>query len=61
MEQLSYKDTLWELDLLSLEKRRLSGDLTVAFQYLQGAYKQEVEQLFYMKVHEWLKTNRGET
>ena len=61
MEQLSYKDILWELDLLSLEKRRLSGDLTVAFQYLQGAYKQEVEQLFYMKVHEWLKTNRGET
>ena len=31
---------------MSLEKRRLWGDLIVAFQYLKGAYKQEVEQLF---------------
>jgi len=29
-----------------LEKRRLQGDLIVAFQYLKGAYKQEGEQLF---------------
>jgi len=40
------KKRLRELDLLSLEKRRLQGDLTVAFQYLKGAYKQEGEQLF---------------
>ena len=32
--------------MFSLEKRRLWGDLIVAFQYLKGAYKQEVEQLF---------------
>jgi len=29
-----------------LEKRRLRGDLIVAFEYLKGAYKQEGEQLF---------------
>ncbi|PKU46023.1 hypothetical protein llap_3685 [Limosa lapponica baueri] len=29
-----------------LEKRRLWGDLTVAFQYLKGAYKKSGEQLF---------------
>ena len=32
--------------MFSLEKRRLRGDLIVAFQYLKGAYKQEGEQLF---------------
>ena len=35
-----------ELSLFSLEKKRLQGDLTVAFQYLKGAYKQEGEQMF---------------
>ena len=32
--------------MFSLEKRRLRGDLIVAFQYLKGAYKQEQERLF---------------
>jgi len=30
----------------SSEKRKLRGDLMVAFQYLKGAYKQEGERLF---------------
>ena len=32
--------------MFSLEKRRLWGDLIVAFQYLKGTYKQEGERLF---------------
>ena len=46
LEHLSYEERLRELDFFSLEKKRLRGDLIVAFQYLKGAYKQEGEQLF---------------
>ena len=46
LELLSGEEMLRELGFLNLEKRRLWGDLIVAFQYLKGAYKQEGAWLF---------------
>ncbi|KAK4831814.1 hypothetical protein QYF61_019244, partial [Mycteria americana] len=43
---LSYEERLRELGLFSLEKRRLQGDFTEAFQYIKEAYKKDGESLF---------------
>ena len=57
LEHISYEERLRELDLFSLEKRRLLGDLIEAFQYLKGAYKQEGEQLFRRVDHGRIRGN----
>ena len=46
LEHLSYGDRLRELGVFSMEKKRHQGDLTVTFQHLNGAYKQEGERCF---------------
>ena len=46
LEQLCCEERLRELGLFSWEKRRVWGDLIVAFQYLKGAYEQKGERLF---------------
>jgi len=53
LEHLSYLERLREQSLFSLQKRRLRGDLTAAFQYLKGEYKEEGEQLC-----TWSNSNR---
>ena len=55
LKHLPYGNRLKELGLFNLEKRRLQGDLIVAFQYLKEAYKHGGNQFF-----TWVDSDRTE-
>jgi len=57
MEHPFNENRLWELRLFSLEKRRLQGDLIVAFQYLKGSYRNEEDRLFSRVCGNWTRGN----
>ncbi|PKU48517.1 hypothetical protein llap_1145 [Limosa lapponica baueri] len=57
LEHLSYEDRLRESGLFSLEKRRLQGDLIMAFQYLKGAYRRDGEGLFIRECNDKTRGN----
>ena len=56
LKHLSYANRLRELELFSLEKRRLQGDLTAAFHCLKGPYRKAGEGLC---GREWSDRTKG--
>ena len=57
LDHLPFGDKLIELEVFSLEKRRLCRDLIAAFQYLKGAYRKAGEGLFIRACRKRMREN----
>jgi len=61
LEHLSYEEKLRELALLSLEERRLRGDLTNVYKYLKGGCKEDRAMLFSVVPRHGIRGSRQKT